>query len=1299
MKKIFLLIPLVFSVGVSAAEEVTVREKADGVSIAFVIDQKTQHLLIHGAKPEGFIPVGQPAEPAIYAKNFRVAIPRGSGVTLRILDQVIEMRSGNLPLFDSGRANLKAKKLEALYPAELVHVSSPKVFRQVEYVDVRINPVKVSFRDHRLFVLDQVRFDLSFSKRAGNPIEEQESYARIYDRLFVNSWKDKGGTEAYRVQQPATWQLPAHSGNVYKIKIRTNGIYQLTHRFLNANTNWQLNGIDPHFFRIFNQGLEVPIFVSGEADGNFNAADTISFYGTALTGENDSGVWQKGDFTDENVYWILVGTQAGARVASRSVAPANIYPVPTSFISTIHLEQNPIFAPFHTVPDTDLFTWKLAYWTGTDNSQAVQHHDITIPSISMDPSYQCSLLFESRGRTYKDADPDHHFLVKVNNNLVGEVFMDAYEVRQDLFTFSQNLLGGPGTPLIDISHEVTNPALLGIDADAVASNWFKLTYSRTLEAYQDQLAFHFDAGSFQFAIPSFTTANILLFDVSASAAPVLLTGSLIQPQGGSYGLTFQDVIAVGGEDYLASVPLNVSINDFLLDVPSDIQAIDPTTNWILIAPPSWVSEPGIQNLKNFRQSQGLVSQVVAVDDIYDEFNFGIVSPYAIRSFLQGVYNSSNPPELQHVVLVGDADWDYKDYAADGNNNLLPTYMVPDPGFASPFHVLAIHSFDNYYGCFSGTDFIPEIMIGRVPARTATEVNDSLGKILFYETGITDHSWLGKNLFGSDCQDYLDFELQQDVNAAYLQPDPPYQATKMYFRLPPWNCGTKDADSNGISDVIEELNAGNSVSSWIGHGSFQQWGFNSFVDVSDMPDLSNETKPTVMLNANCFTGAFYHAFVQSLMEAFLLGPGGMVSGFAPGTYMYSFQSGFVTEPFYADAYGLSKERNLGLLYQRIYMELDSTGDARLTQGMVELGDPATRLAIPAEQASQNFQVFLTACDQIQLTWNPPHAGYTGAYNLYRSTNTSGPFSRINYSPVFYTFYTDAEITGGTTYYYYVVAVDADGFEGAATQILNQQATSPPTILLSPNAVSDGLQGTSYNQLFTASGGTEPYTFAISGGSLPSGLTLSSDGTLSGTPTESGTFVFTVTATTAGGCIGNQGYTLNIIPVCLFCDDFEDGILSSQWTYQNGNWSEAGGALIGNHTKKANAIASPVFSGCTQCHLQTNVSTAGGLGSKIFLLGWYVDKKNAVEIIMNEENDKWILKQRVGGIVVAKGKIHQTIDANVSYDLQVHFDGAQFQLFVSGNLVLTVPKAPGSNPAGTVGFRIKGTTADFERISVN
>jgi hypothetical protein len=55
------------------------------------------------------------------------------------------------------------------------------------------------------------------------------------------------------------------------------------------------------------------------------------------------------------------------------------------------------------------------------------------------------------------------------------------------------------------------------------------------------------------------------------------------------------------------------------------------------------------------------------------------------------------------------------------------------------------------------------------------------------------------------------------------------------------------------------------------------------------------------------------------------------------------------------------------------------------------------------------------------------------------------------------------------------------------------------------------GSSYSQTIIASGGTAPYTFSLSSGSLPTGLTISSSGTLSGTPTALGTFAATLQVT--------------------------------------------------------------------------------------------------------------------------------------------------------------------------------------------
>ena len=56
--------------------------------------------------------------------------------------------------------------------------------------------------------------------------------------------------------------------------------------------------------------------------------------------------------------------------------------------------------------------------------------------------------------------------------------------------------------------------------------------------------------------------------------------------------------------------------------------------------------------------------------------------------------------------------------------------------------------------------------------------------------------------------------------------------------------------------------------------------------------------------------------------------------------------------------------------------------------------------------------------------------------------------------------------------------------------------------------NGRVGAGYDQPIVATGGTPPYTFTLDSGSLPTGLTLETDGQLHGTPTASGTFVFTV-----------------------------------------------------------------------------------------------------------------------------------------------------------------------------------------------
>ena len=113
-----------------------------------------------------------------------------------------------------------------------------------------------------------------------------------------------------------------------------------------------------------------------------------------------------------------------------------------------------------------------------------------------------------------------------------------------------------------------------------------------------------------------------------------------------------------------------------------------------------------------------------------------------------------------------------------------------------------------------------------------------------------------------------------------------------------------------------------------------------------------------------------------------------------------------------------------------------------------------------------------------------------------------------------------------------------------------------VTVSPGSLPNAVVAAAYNQTLTASGGTGPYTFAVTAGALPAGLTLSPGGVLSGTPTAGGNFSFTVTATDSsafpGPFSGNQAYTLAVFPATLLFppDSLPDGTVGAAYTGNTG-----------------------------------------------------------------------------------------------------------------------------------------------------
>lgn len=115
-----------------------------------------------------------------------------------------------------------------------------------------------------------------------------------------------------------------------------------------------------------------------------------------------------------------------------------------------------------------------------------------------------------------------------------------------------------------------------------------------------------------------------------------------------------------------------------------------------------------------------------------------------------------------------------------------------------------------------------------------------------------------------------------------------------------------------------------------------------------------------------------------------------------------------------------------------------------------------------------------------------------------------------------------------------AYTASNASGTSTPAVASITIVNPTLALAPAAgpLPDGTVGNGYSQMLSASGGTAPYSFAVSGGSLPPGLTIGPGSNLiAGMPATAGTYSFAITATDAGGATGAVSYTLRILPAAL------------------------------------------------------------------------------------------------------------------------------------------------------------------------
>lgn len=128
----------------------------------------------------------------------------------------------------------------------------------------------------------------------------------------------------------------------------------------------------------------------------------------------------------------------------------------------------------------------------------------------------------------------------------------------------------------------------------------------------------------------------------------------------------------------------------------------------------------VLRFRNWKRQKGLLTEVVLFEDIPDSDTDGDLDEEDLIDYIQKAYDTWYPAPT-YVLLVGDA-------GDNGGNIIIPTnYVTPHP-----FHGNTLIGTDVYYTTVDGTDYFPDIYLGRLSVDTDIEAANIIDKILDYE---------------------------------------------------------------------------------------------------------------------------------------------------------------------------------------------------------------------------------------------------------------------------------------------------------------------------------------------------------------------------------------------------------------------------------------------------------------------------------------------------------------------------------------------------------------------------------------
>jgi hypothetical protein len=660
---------------------------------------------------------------------------------------------------------------------------------------------------------------------------------------------------------PQDTQRALAASQAVKLFIRDEGWYRVS---LADLTSLGLPVGNPGFLQLYVGGKEQPLVIEN---------GTLSFYGAGVATP----------YTDTNVYWLVNGSQPGKRIQKVAGGGSGTQ---TSFPATVTLKERTIYFAALLNGDKENFFGSVIGTDPVATGLSVTHRaggaavlDVLLQGVTVQP---------------------HEVTVTFNGHVVGHLAFSGQNQGEASFTIPEAGYGDTNTLTLQTSGEL----------DVCMIDTIKLTYAKTYTADQDRLLFTAQ-GAKQVTVGGFSTNQVRVMDITDPATVTEVTGQ-VKPNGAGYAIQIgvpgsgaRSLIAFTGSASLA--PAALAANE-----PSAWYA-SGGADLVMVSHHDFIGS--LAPLKTLREQTGLSVAVVDIEDIYDEFSFGIKTPYAVKDFMTRAHAWRRPPA--YLVLVGDASFDPKNYLGLGSFDFVPTKLV-DATYLET-------ASDDWFVDLNN-DLVPDIPVGRLPVRTQDQAALVVGKIVGY-TGTPQHSQALLVADEQDDQGSFDFKEASGAVQALL----PQGTAKTFYR------GTVD-DATLTANFLAACNQGPLLVNYAGHGSEETWRG----DILTSPlaeTLANGYKLPLVVAMTCLNGLFQDVYTESLAEALILAPqGGAIAVFASSGLTDPGPQSVMNQEFIRVLFS----GGLPTMGQAVIRAKQATTDADVRKTWIFFGDPTTKL---------------------------------------------------------------------------------------------------------------------------------------------------------------------------------------------------------------------------------------------------------------------------------------------------------------------------------------------------------------------